>query len=72
MEVTDPIEMLAVLAVRRGKGGWSALAREIGVGASYLSQVKNRNAEPNEKVLRFLGFRRVTNIVPLEAAPQQH
>jgi len=74
MEVTDPIEMLAVLAVRHGKGGWSALADEIGVSRSYLSQVKNRNREPGERVLAFLGLRRerVERIVPLEAAPQQH
>jgi transcriptional regulator with XRE-family HTH domain len=74
MEVTDPIEMLAVLALRRGKGGWSVLAKEIGVSRSYLSQVKNRNREPGERVLAFLGLRRekVTRLVPLEAAPQQH
>lgn len=60
MNITDPMEMLAVLAHR--KGGYGALARELGVSRAYLSAMKVGRKPLSNDLLKLLGLTRVVTV----------
>lgn len=65
MNITDPIELLVIAAHR--EGGMDKIAAKLGVTPAYLSMIKNGRKPLSNKILDYLGLRRVMTVQSTES-----